>query len=679
MADSLLARQTTLLENRGRILSKLKKYPNVVNLGVGLKEVQGKLTCILCYRVYVREKKAITKLMSDDIIPGQIDGFITDVIEYGTVEIAMDDKPYRPLTGGVQIKNQYWVDNKTRGGGTLGCLVLNNNPDDDEPDRIVGLTNEHVAALNTQDTPEDNEIGQPWKHICCCCCVKNVVGSVLRATKNNHLDCAVINLHDDIIAEIKSAGGINKIAEIGSYKGKAIATAGMKVKKRGAATGLTHGIVKDVAFDSNQILIGPDENYERFADFGDSGSIVLNADDRIVGLLWATERNRFRIPHEPVILSGNIPTKIDPRIHGVATPIDVVETEMKIKIPSPPPVTPTIAIHPSDAKTFLVPSTKAGSTKKHFVTVKGDGDIILKVTFDQPVDASRVKWVSDNETIAISTPGDGTDPFTAKMSRATPVGTMANISVTVDGYVVGDPAAVWIIWSSVLPDDKFFSDELKFTITPLETSINYSAVLRYTIQPSYIIAPDIDTHDLPDLRGANVTPAPNVPDSDSGVFQKGTDLSPGATAKWDGSVRLRCKGIHPGLFLPDGFNGMFPNYPSDPLVGNFDTSSFPDDSPYTSITVGKISHLTTVFYELQQNVGITGDKVEAHIQLQEFARLELGGQWFIISDNLLWRLHVKLRKASEFTDNKDYDGDGLKTGEAWIDNGTEAVGNNDNF
>jgi hypothetical protein len=64
-------------------------------------------------------------LKSEEIIPASVDGFITDVIDYGEVsEIAMDDNAYRPLKGGTQIKNDYYTDVTTRGGGTLGCFAI---------------------------------------------------------------------------------------------------------------------------------------------------------------------------------------------------------------------------------------------------------------------------------------------------------------------------------------------------------------------------------------------------------------------------------------------------------------------------------------------------------------------------------------------------------------------------
>lgn len=679
MTDHALAQQNILLQNRERIMSEITTYPNVVMVGVGLKEVNNELTSILCYRVYVNEKKSADQLAAHEIIPGQVEGFITDVIPYGIVEeISMDNKPYRPVKGGIQIKNDLYVDNKTRGGGTLGCLVISN----DDPDTILGLTNEHVVSWNSEDVPDGvNDIGQPWKRTCCCIFVRDVIGSVFNSQKDDKVDCAVIEFHSDILSGIKNGGTINEIHEVGAIKGKTIAVAGMLVKKRGAATGLTHGIVKDVAFDQGQLLIGPVDPYVKFADFGDSGSIVLDENNLVIGLLWAAERNRFRIPGEPIIISSNLQDKIDPRIHGVATPIALVEAAMEVKIPVPPVATPTFAIHSDDTKTHAIPSILPVSQnpKIHFVTVKGEGDIIIKVSFGESIDPNRVAWVSDNPFMPVTSPAVGMDKLTAKIPRSTPRGMKASVGVTVDGLSVGERVLVWIIWS----ETKFNNLDKPFEVKIGQLEIKATRIfsVEYKLQPEGIIPANINQEDVPDLSGPNVSPPPNVPDTDTDVLNKGVDLAGSVKYKWDVTIALNYKIKNPNNFFIDPqlpFSKPSPNYPSLDTVGNFETSSGPfesdpyDELPHFRGTIGKtfiIEH--TLPNSIAEFQGHNGDVIEFLLNHRSFARLELNGKWYLISDFTLGYVKLKYKVSDEFADHHDYDEDGDQFDTLWV--GVEGV------
>ena len=75
-----------LIENKERIEFEIKKYPHVVSVGIGLKEINDEITPILCYRVYVDEKKDRISLKDHECVTQVIDGFQTDVIPYGMIE-----------------------------------------------------------------------------------------------------------------------------------------------------------------------------------------------------------------------------------------------------------------------------------------------------------------------------------------------------------------------------------------------------------------------------------------------------------------------------------------------------------------------------------------------------------------------------------------------------------------
>lgn len=104
--------------------------------------------------------------------------------------------------------------------------------------------------------------------------------------KENRVDCA--------IASPISPDAVKKeVLEIGAPKGTAEARLGMKIKKSGRTTGLTTGEVRLVsatvrvqygrktAIFKDQLVAGA------MSKGGDSGSVVLDEDNRVCGLLFA--------------------------------------------------------------------------------------------------------------------------------------------------------------------------------------------------------------------------------------------------------------------------------------------------------------------------------------------------------------------------------------------------------
>jgi hypothetical protein len=668
-----LSEQNRLLQNRERVLALLQQYPNVVNVGVGLKETGDALTAMICYRVYVEDKKPPAGLQPHEIIPPVIDGFITDVIDYGIIETtAMDSTHYRPLKGGIQIKQDIY--GSKRGAGTLGCLAVLN----DGSGKIVGLTNEHVLRTHSLEGADGNQVGQPHKVECCCCCTKNIIGKVLDSSEKP--DCAIIELHNDIIHEIQAAHTVDEIHEIGKIKGRAVAKLNTAVKKRGAATRLTHGIIKDIAFDGDQILIGPADPDESFASFGDSGSLVLTEDNQVIGLLWGTKRDRFKSDTlgNPDAPSIDIEEPLERRMHGIVTPIAAVEEALNIKIYTPPAIKPTFSIHPDDTKTHIIPSIKPASENplQHFVTAKGEGGIILKVTFDQPVDSDKIRWISDNASI--HSPAIGNDHSTAVIPRNGTFGSRSEIRVMVDGFELDAKVLVWIVWSdtSETPD-----------VTPVETRLALSTSVvshfwrEFEIQPSSLFHLN---EDVPDLRGPNATPPPNVDATDGNVFNKGADLSHSARYKWDATAQVRCKVKKPDwITLPDEQEFKeFIDYPSSSIVGNAETDTVWDEDPYSDQVPAKKGYIlnhTLVHRYMPHNIGFIHNTVEFKVQHLVFNRLELNGHWYNISDLLPVRSLITFEKVEESSYDVDINQDGDKIDLFWVKTHSFNDYNNDDF
>jgi hypothetical protein len=126
--------------------ARLFAIPGVHAVGLGPKQVGGQTTAQPAIIVYVLEKKPPSNVPDEQLIPAEIDGYATDVIQSGMPSLAAakaDDvdevndntsRP-RPLMGGVQM-----VVALSESSGTLGFLGTLANGD------VVAVTNWHVVA-----------------------------------------------------------------------------------------------------------------------------------------------------------------------------------------------------------------------------------------------------------------------------------------------------------------------------------------------------------------------------------------------------------------------------------------------------------------------------------------------------------------------------------------------------
>ena len=288
--------------------------PGVTGVDVGPKITKGQKTKEISIRVYVEAKKDVP---AKERIPATIDGFKTDVIErkfvlhQRAVPVA-DLKPkadtgtYSPLEGGISIGPCLAI-----GGyiyvGTLGCFVK-----DRDTNETLMLSNYHVMA---EKWDEGDNLCQPSR-VDGGSCPADTVGSLVRSVLSEHVDGAV--------ARVTNRNYKCHITEIGAVRGKATASVGQAVRKRGRTTGLTYGTVDSIdltvsiEYDDgdhilrNQIGIDVDESQStEFGNSGDSGSVVVDNNGKVIGLYFAgTSDGSF----------------------GVANPIDDVLDELNVDI-----------------------------------------------------------------------------------------------------------------------------------------------------------------------------------------------------------------------------------------------------------------------------------------------------------------------------------------------------------
>ena len=137
-----------------------------------------------------------------------------------------------------------------------------------------------------------------------------------------------INVIDAAIAQTVPGVAYNEeICTVGKVNGTTTPEALMKVKKHGRTTGYTEGSITDLSLDINvgldhnnpslavrfedQLRIHKSHSFSSWAEFGDSGSLVLDMENRAVGLYFAGPANG---------------------VYGVANRIEEVTQRLEIKL-----------------------------------------------------------------------------------------------------------------------------------------------------------------------------------------------------------------------------------------------------------------------------------------------------------------------------------------------------------
>ncbi len=297
--------------------AELQKYPGVAAVEIGIKESQGDLTDDLAFRVYVTKKLPEDQLAPGEVIPDEIFGVKTDVIEYDSPAITFNTDKFRPLKGGIQIDNE-----EPAGQGTLGCIAKVNGSGE-----VVVLTNAHV--VQTGGATGSVDMGQP-EYTTCCCCACDDIGHSAESDRahNGSVDAAIVHLKSGIGADnvirMLNADNTDGVVQ-GSANAAVSSDAVVKVgrtsdKTFGTVVSITHPTSgdTDTPARTNQILIRPNTGVTLFQDFGDSGSALVDKDNKVIGVMWGA----YLTPG--TALYG----------HGIACPIAAVMSALNINIPA---------------------------------------------------------------------------------------------------------------------------------------------------------------------------------------------------------------------------------------------------------------------------------------------------------------------------------------------------------
>ena len=288
---------------------------HVVAAGIGYKTVGGKRTDELSIVCSVVKKVPEALLATDDLVPGEIRGIPTDVVETGILRAQLERTDrWRPAPGGVSIGHPSVT------AGTLGCLVrkngetliLSNNhvmaaenaaaigdpilqpgPYDggSDPGDRIGVLEEFVPIRFLSTEPSDCTVARTVAVLANALAYLLGSGTRLLAVRlqeeENRVDAALAR-------PVNPADLSEEILELGTIRAIGSAGLGTPVRKSGRTTGLTSDeilqvdVTADITYGAgrtarftDQIMAGA------MSGGGDSGSAVLDAENNLVGLLFA--------------------------------------------------------------------------------------------------------------------------------------------------------------------------------------------------------------------------------------------------------------------------------------------------------------------------------------------------------------------------------------------------------
>jgi len=329
MNEAITTARTLLKQHSKELLSRA----NVVGTGVGFKVAGGQRTetpSIICS---VHRKVPSASLSPKDVVPRELGGVPTDVMETGRIRaLQAPTGRFRPAPGGVSIGHRDIT------AGTLGCwvhrdgqwMILSNNhvlansnaaeigdpilqpgPYDGgrNPDDQIAVLEDFVR-IHFPGDPDGgsngggNGGGNGGNGGSGGCGIASAIVSVLNGIAEmigsgtrvkSYSIRQVDNLVDAAIARpLREEDVLPNILNIGDIAGTASAQLGTPVKKSGRTTGFTQGeiiqvdVTVDVEYGTNLVARFTDQLMGgAMSQGGDSGSAVLDDQNRLVGLLFA--------------------------------------------------------------------------------------------------------------------------------------------------------------------------------------------------------------------------------------------------------------------------------------------------------------------------------------------------------------------------------------------------------
>lgn len=280
---------------------KLLSIPGVHSLAIGRKIKDGKQTDEIAIRVYVKKKKEKREISDNQVIPENINGVSTDVIEQisheGTAQSGHDTTQYPELRVGVNLGCHIGTRYEA---GTLTAIVFDKN------NQFMALSARHVLSASRHWIK-----GDPIFHIAES---QNIVASLYDAelyevdSTRYPIDAAVATINDPtkIKCQIVDLGwSISGTMHEDELHNKFAEEKKIHVQKRGITTGITSGTIEEinagprtmnyptlgdnpptkVTFPTNSLIQIASDSGGNFSEGGDSGSLIVDDSKMAVGSL----------------------------------------------------------------------------------------------------------------------------------------------------------------------------------------------------------------------------------------------------------------------------------------------------------------------------------------------------------------------------------------------------------
>ncbi|MCP4654396.1 MAG: hypothetical protein GY856_03145 [bacterium] len=279
---------------------RLLKKENVVGVATSLKVTDGKPTGTWSLTIFVKDKKLFDVLEGDLIVEG-VEGVPTDVVEVGEIGTLEDNAPKPPkLTARVRpVLPGYSIGNRSGLTGTLGCLVRDLRrpsavPCEDPACEHLLLSNHHVLVPN--GAKKGDPIVQPGRHEILSSGDDNVAKLERWVPIEFNTPTPKYHLVDAAVARPISGSEVTA-SIMGSLIPRGVDQAffGDRVTKVGRTTGMTSGRVIAVdgtvkvkfANQKKEVLFRHQIVTTIMAEYGDSGSLLMDRNFGAVGLLFA--------------------------------------------------------------------------------------------------------------------------------------------------------------------------------------------------------------------------------------------------------------------------------------------------------------------------------------------------------------------------------------------------------
>lgn len=236
---------------------EFEQIPGVIAVGFGVKEVAGSLNGTVALIVYVAEKKAKKDVPVNELIPDEFKGVPTDirVMLPNARYTPFGGQDAAPLVGGGSIR-AHPRDGEEPAAGTLGYMATNGDGVDVmlSAEHVMSHTKKDGNQVYAPDWSRCglfyyNKVGETTDG-----CEANVSWNNGIVTQDYFVDAAIATVNDGLTAnrciiDIASVTGSDDISSSPTREDGAT----IEVRKTGILTGTTTGEIEDIALTSRSV------------------------------------------------------------------------------------------------------------------------------------------------------------------------------------------------------------------------------------------------------------------------------------------------------------------------------------------------------------------------------------------------------------------------------------------